>query len=243
MKSIGEIYEFGPFRLDVRERRLLRGGQPMPLRAKVFDTLRVLVQNHGRLLGKDELMNAVWPDAIVEEGNLAHNLTVLRKALGGKEAAQEYVETVPGQGYRFIAEVTAVQQTDEPPKARPVTHEQRAASWEQRLEAARAALRSKSVFVQAGRNLAGHIVGRAKDLAEVLSAFQIACSGQTRVLCIAGEPGIGKSALFQQFLVEQPRSGVNCAVAIGRCSERLAESEAYLPVLEVLESLLRSFGR
>jgi DNA-binding winged helix-turn-helix (wHTH) protein len=58
------------------------GGQPMPPRAKVFDTLRVLVQNHGRLLGKDELMNAVWPDAIVEEGNLAHNLAVLRKSTG-----------------------------------------------------------------------------------------------------------------------------------------------------------------
>ena len=80
MKS-ERIYEFGPFRLEVGERRLLRGGQPVTLRAKVFDTLCTLVENHGTLVTKDELMRAVWPDSVVEEGNLAHNLTVLRKAL------------------------------------------------------------------------------------------------------------------------------------------------------------------
>ena len=68
MKGTTEIYEFGPFRLEVKERRLLRDGQPVQLRAKVFDTLRVLVENHGRLVCKDDLMKAVWPDAVVEEG-------------------------------------------------------------------------------------------------------------------------------------------------------------------------------
>jgi DNA-binding winged helix-turn-helix (wHTH) protein len=113
MNGAREIYEFGPFRLEVKERRLLRDGQPVQLRAKVFDTLRVLVENHGKLVGKDELMKAVWPDAIVEEGNLAHNLTVLRKSLGDKETGKQHVETVPGQGYRFIANVRVVEAAEE----------------------------------------------------------------------------------------------------------------------------------
>ena len=65
------IYEFGPFRLDPGERRLSREGQPITLRAKIFDTLCVLVEAHGHLLDKDELIHRVWPDAVVEEGNLA----------------------------------------------------------------------------------------------------------------------------------------------------------------------------
>jgi hypothetical protein len=83
-------------------------------------------------------------------------------------------------------------------------------------------------------------VGRTEELAELLSGFQTACSGQGVLLCIAGEPGIGKSTLFEQFLAVQRLSSVNYVVAIGRCSELLAESEAYLPVLEVLETLLSS---
>src|SRR6476646_8720824 len=108
MKGTTEIYEFGPFRLEVKERRLLRDGQPVQLRAKVFDTLRTLVENHGALVTKDSLMRAVWPDAAVEEGNLAHNVTALRKALGDIDTRQQHVETVPGRGYRFIAKVRTV---------------------------------------------------------------------------------------------------------------------------------------
>lgn len=108
MQSASQIYEFGAFRLEVRERRLLRNGQPVPLRAKVFDTLLTLVANHGSLVTKDTLIRAVWPDAVVEEGNLAHNMVVLRKALGDKDTDQHHVETVPGKGYRFVASVRPV---------------------------------------------------------------------------------------------------------------------------------------
>ena len=247
MKGTSEIYEFGPFRLEVKERRLLRDGQPVQLRAKVFDTLRVLVENHGRLVGKDDLMKALWPDAVVEEGNLAHNLTVLRKALGDKETGKQHVETVPGQGYRFIANVRAVENVEEAAPTRQAALEQPTGSWEQRLEAARAALASKCIIARTEDGFSGHVVGRTKELAELLSGFQTVCSGQGVLLCIAGEPGIGKSTLFEQFLAVQRLSSVNCAVAIGRCSERLAGSEAYLPVLEALETLLsaacgREFG-
>jgi len=99
-------YRFGPFHLDVRERRLQRGDSVIPLRLKVFDTLRVLVEHSGRLLTKDELMETVWPDAVVEENNLNHNISTLRKVLGEQATGQRYIETVPRVGYRFVAEVT-----------------------------------------------------------------------------------------------------------------------------------------
>src|SRR5947209_8219365 len=92
------VYEFGPFRLEITERRLLRDGRPVRLRGKVFDTLCVLVSRPGCLVEKDELMALVWPDTIVEENNLAHNINALRKALG----AAKLIETVPGKGYRFL---------------------------------------------------------------------------------------------------------------------------------------------
>lgn len=105
-------FEFGPFRLDVRERLLTRDGHAIPLRGRVFDTLYALVRRHGCLLTKDELMAAVWPDSIVEETNLNHNICIIRRALGEKATGQRYVETVPKQGYRFVAQVTEIDDAD-----------------------------------------------------------------------------------------------------------------------------------
>jgi TolB-like protein/DNA-binding winged helix-turn-helix (wHTH) protein/lipopolysaccharide biosynthesis regulator YciM len=105
---IKHLYEFGPFRLDPSEHTLLRDGQFVPLRPKVFDMLLVLVENSGRLVEKDELMQAVWPDQFVEEGNLSKNISMLRHALGESPAAHSYIETVPKRGYRFVADLRAV---------------------------------------------------------------------------------------------------------------------------------------
>src|SRR6185295_1061305 len=99
-------YEFGPFRLEVDERRLTKHGSAVPLRTKVFDTLCVLVEHSGRLLTKHELMQSIWPDTVVEENNLNHNVSTLRRALGEKVTGQRYIETVPRVGYRFVADVT-----------------------------------------------------------------------------------------------------------------------------------------
>ena len=99
------FYEFGPFRLDTSERLLLRDGSVIPLTAKVFDTLLVLVQNGGQTLEKGELLQKVWPDAFVDEGNLSQNISVLRKALGGNGSDTRYIATIPRRGYRFIADV------------------------------------------------------------------------------------------------------------------------------------------
>ena len=102
-------YRFGPFQLDVRERRLSRGAEVIPLRLKVFDTLRVLIENAGRLVTKQELLDTIWPETAVEENNLNHNVSVLRKALGEKATGQQYIETVPRVGYRFATPVETAQ--------------------------------------------------------------------------------------------------------------------------------------
>ena len=97
-----EIYEFGPFRLEPAERKLLRGCEVVALTPKVFDMLVMLVRNNGHLLEKDELIQLLWPDSFVEEGNLSNNVFMLRKALGNDH---EYIETVPRRGYRFVGAV------------------------------------------------------------------------------------------------------------------------------------------
>lgn len=99
------VFRFNDFQLEITERRLSRGGDPISLRAKVFDTLAILVENHGRLVRKEELMQRLWPDSIVEENNLDHNISKLRRALGESTNGHKYIETVPRQGYRFVAEV------------------------------------------------------------------------------------------------------------------------------------------
>jgi DNA-binding winged helix-turn-helix (wHTH) protein/TolB-like protein/Tfp pilus assembly protein PilF len=97
-----DVYVFGPFLLDSRERRLLRDGQPVPLTIKAFDLLEVLAKNDGRLLRKEELLRLVWSDAVVEENNLTVTVSALRKALGEGPSDRQYIETVPRRGYRFV---------------------------------------------------------------------------------------------------------------------------------------------
>jgi pimeloyl-ACP methyl ester carboxylesterase/DNA-binding winged helix-turn-helix (wHTH) protein len=111
------VFSFESFQLDVEERRLLRSGELVPLRAKVFDTLCLLVENHGRLLRKDELMQRLWPDSVVEDNNLDHNISKLRSALRDGSNGQKFIETVPRQGYRFVANV---QRVSVPPGAQAV---------------------------------------------------------------------------------------------------------------------------
>ena len=100
------FYEFGPFRLDRARRLLSQQGEAIPLTSKVLDTLLVLVENRGRVVDKEELMKAVWPDTFVEEGNLTQNISTLRKVLGESPTEHAYIETIPKRGYRFVAGVT-----------------------------------------------------------------------------------------------------------------------------------------
>lgn len=103
------LYRFGEFCLDATERLLYRrGGAVVPLKPKVIEALVLLVRERGRLLTKDELMGRLWPDAVVEESNLAQYVYLLRKVLGTGPGGRGYIETVPRRGYRFTAEVEEV---------------------------------------------------------------------------------------------------------------------------------------
>jgi len=99
------FYAFDSFVVDAGKSVLSRDGQSVPLTPKAFEILLVLVRNPGRVLKKEELIEEVWPDAFVDENNLPRNISSLRKALGEGPAEHKYIVTLPGQGYRFVAEV------------------------------------------------------------------------------------------------------------------------------------------
>ena len=100
------IYEFGRFVLDPQERILLADGEPIHLTDKVFDTLLLLIEHNGKLLTKEEMIRALWTESFVEEGNLAKNISRLRKILNADGVSR--IETLPKRGYRFQAEVKQI---------------------------------------------------------------------------------------------------------------------------------------
>ena len=107
-----EVYEFGDFRLDVGERTLERrlGRERIVIPEKAFRALVHLIRHSGALVTRQSILTAVWPDVLVEEGNIGKVIHILRSALGERNGAWAYIETVPKHGYRFIAGVTGVNQ-------------------------------------------------------------------------------------------------------------------------------------
>src|SRR3954470_23901056 len=100
------VYEFGECRLDPANRLLSRrDGTPVPLTPRAFDTLLFMVEHHGTVLDKERLMEAVWPDSIVEENNLSQHISTLRRLFGDTPGSHRFIVTVPGRGYRFVANV------------------------------------------------------------------------------------------------------------------------------------------
>jgi len=124
------FYEFGPFRLEPEEHLLLRENVPISLSPKTFDLLVFLVKNYGRLVTKEEIMQAVWPESFVEEANLTVSISALRKALGEKEGAR-HIETISKKGYRFVTLVREVTVTPEQTPANILEAVPRAASAEE----------------------------------------------------------------------------------------------------------------
>src|SRR5215467_11094415 len=109
--TTAHLYEFGDFRLDTAKRLLQRlDGATVPLTPRVFETLLYMVEHRGIVLDKERLMEAVWPDSIVEENNLSQNISTLRRIFGETPGSHSYIVTVPGRGYRFVADVN--EQTD-----------------------------------------------------------------------------------------------------------------------------------
>ena len=103
--AVRRLFRFGPFRLDVDRRLLSRGSEIVPLRPRVFDTLVVLAERAGEVVPKEELLDAVWPDTVVEENNLSQNILALRRVLESAGTGVVRIETVPRRGFRLIAEL------------------------------------------------------------------------------------------------------------------------------------------
>jgi Tol biopolymer transport system component/DNA-binding winged helix-turn-helix (wHTH) protein len=109
-----EIFVFGEYRLDARERRVWRGKAVVPLSPKTFDLLVVMLQGAGRLLEKDYLIRSVWPDSFVQDANLSVHIANLRKTLGKTSGIEQFIETVPKMGYRFVVPVSRLLDSESP---------------------------------------------------------------------------------------------------------------------------------
>jgi DNA-binding winged helix-turn-helix (wHTH) protein/Tol biopolymer transport system component len=103
------IYAFDAFQVDPARRRVWNAGRPVQIHSKTFDLLLVLIENSGRELEKDELLRLVWPNQVVEEGNLTVKMSALRKALGERKDEARFIVTIPGRGYRFVANVKQIE--------------------------------------------------------------------------------------------------------------------------------------
>lgn len=113
------VYEFGDFRLDAGKRLLWRADAEVRLTPRVFETLLYLVEHHDTVLDKERLMEAVWPDSIVEENNLTQNISTLRRVFGETPGSRHYIVTVPGRGYRFVAKIK-IREADTGPQPRRI---------------------------------------------------------------------------------------------------------------------------
>src|SRR5262245_3603078 len=102
------FYEFGAFRLDPNRHRLVCGDEVVAISPKAIQTLILLVENRGKLLERETLMDALWPDVIVEDANLTVAVSQLRKALNQNGDSAEFIETIPRVGYRFVADICEV---------------------------------------------------------------------------------------------------------------------------------------
>src|SRR5688572_9734050 len=102
------FYEFGEFRLDTRRRILLSNNSKIPLTSRIYELLLFLIQNEGRILEHEELLDKVWKGLFVEQSNLKKNISTLRHILGELPNESIYIKTVPRRGYSFVAKVKAV---------------------------------------------------------------------------------------------------------------------------------------
>jgi WD40 repeat protein/DNA-binding winged helix-turn-helix (wHTH) protein len=203
------VYEFLGFQLDVGQRVLTRGGNLIALTPKAFDVLLFLVQNSGRVLDKDELMKAIWPDSFVEEGNLSQNIFVLRKILGDTHGDSP-IQTIPRRGYKFVG---SVKQLDVPASTGNAN-----GSADSFLSAeywsAHSPFRGLRIFEPDDAWL---FFGRDSETEDLLSRL-----GRSSTMAVIGNSGCGKSSLIRAGLIPALRAGRFCYGEIPVDSWRVA---------------------
>lgn len=211
---------FRPFRLDLESERLWCRSDPIALRPKTFAVLRHLLERAGRLVTKDELLDAVWPDTSVSDVVPIVCVRELRQALGDQAEAPTFIETVPRRGYRFIGKIST------PHRANGVKPER--------------SLRTPAKFSLLPSLMAATLVGREEELTQLRRGLEAARRGERQVVFVTGETGIGKTAVVEAFLKTVERQKV--WIARGQCLEYYGAGEAYMPVLDAIGRLCRAAG-
>lgn len=222
MQATKEI-AFGRFRLDLVNECLWQGAHAISLRPKAFAVLKLLIDNPGLLVTKQQVLDTVWSGTFVGDAVLKDNIRQLREALHDDPASPLYIETAHRRGYRFIAKLD--QQA--PAKISSAT--------------ARPASSQLAAYV-AGSSLSvteGQVLGRDAEMAKMRAYLERAIAGERQILFVTGEPGIGKTTVVQAFL-EHAAQVQGLLVARGQCLEHYGAAEPYLPVLEGFSRLCRS---
>jgi len=204
MKLTHGTLEFGPYRLESGPDRLCRDSEEIALRPKSLKVLAYLARRPGRLVSKNELREQVWGTTHVSDARLRVTVHEIRAALGNGQHSPEYLETVPGRGYRFVA-----------------TNETSA------LDGARS---TSDVPLRGGP---GPMVGRERELEHLVNRFLEASRGERRLVFVGGGPGVGKTTLVNRFL-EHLAGRPHTTCARGQCVMHSGTGEAYAPVLEAL---------
>jgi len=212
------VYEFGRFRMASAEGLLTRDGQAIRLPPKALELLLFLLENRGRVVGKETLLTRVWSGTFVEESNLTKNVFLLRRNLGAREDGRPYIETFPKRGYRFDADV-------------------------RERSAAEFAHAPAEVGSATSRQDLGSFVGRDQQLRQLKALMEQTIDGAGKMALLSGEAGIGKTALAESFLASVRRRHPNVLAARGVCVEQYGSGEAYLPFLDALTSLLRTCAK
>ena len=203
---------FPPFRLDPVNAQLWRDDEEISLRRKTFDVLLYLVDHPGQLVTKQALLDAVWPEVTVSDSMPAVCVKELRKALGDEAKVPRFIETVHGRGYRFVATVTGAA-----PEVAP---------------------RKPPAIANVPKPI---VVGREHELARLQSWYSHVLEAQRRVIFVAGEAGIGKTAFVQAFLNSITQEG-SVRLGRGQCIEQYGAGEPYMPVLEAMSRLGQEDG-
>ena len=215
MPSATPRWHFGPFMLDPANACLWHNAEAVALSPKVFDVLHYLVTHADRLVTKDELLDAVWPDTAVTDAVVRVAIGALRKALHDTGLSR-FIATVPRRGYRFVAPVT-VADAAESPTVSP----------------------TPQAFLPLA--LPSLLVGREAMLQDLGAAWAQARQGHRQVVWVTGEAGMGKTAVVEAFRAAVAMDPT-VWLATGQCVEHYGTGEAYLPILEALGQLCRDAG-
>lgn len=205
---------FDPFCLDRANECLWRGSQVIKLRPKAFAVLNHLIARPGQLVTKEELLNNVWPETFVGDAVLKVTIRQLRDALDDDPKSPEFIETAHRRGYRFIGQIT------------------------DRGHLPAQAQETNIIKVVSPTYSLSGVVGRDQALLRLQRSLEKVLGGERQIVFVAGEAGIGKTALVDAFVMRMV-SDRTIRICRGQCLERYGTNEAYLPVLDAIVRLCR----